>query len=450
MEEITKKTWGFLRETTENAEKAGIDKATDLPRTGLNEYLSVIFPETTDWVHDKSIGELNGKKSRCRPDYKSESLKLIVEFDGLQHYTSPDKIIDDYEKKKSYENAGYKCVRIPYFIQLTQSAVKTLFGVDVSQPLFDPRFPSLNIEKPYPCSPAYLCPAGIARMAKEFRLFPEQYKTNVEYLESLNEPFFTGVDLLKFYYAKEVVMNIENRIIQIFHQRNDDEPESDATAFLYEFEEGIALVTAAHVADDETICVATKESFSETSPKYEILTGIRVKSKMPNSGFRDDDKRDWAIICLTDEIKNALKELGKEPFKGHVTKYFMPLYVSGFPVSACKNKTYDNKRVIKSKPYQYYNVEASDEIYSRYGYNKDEKILIPFHGGKGIYDDKPFEFAKFRHPKGMSGCPITDRNGMLVAFFTEWTPDKEFLVGTRIDVIVNDFNNGKYDQVVVQ
>ena len=50
----------------------------------------------------------------------------------------------------------------------------------------------------------------------------------------------------------------------------------------------------------------------------------------------------------------------------------------------------------------------------------------------------------------MSGGPITDCNGMLVAFFTEWTPDKEFLVGTRMDVIVNDFNNGAYDQVVVQ
>lgn len=192
------KIWGFLRETKEDAQKAGIDKASGLPRTGLDEYLSVIYPETTDWIHDKSIGNLNGKICRCRPDYRSESLKLIVEFDGLQHYTSPDKIIDDFEKKQSYENAGYKCVRIPYFIQLTQSAVKTLFGVDVSQPLFDSRFPSLNIEKPYPCSPAYLCPAGIVRMAKEFKLFPEQYKTNVEYLEKLNDEYRTGVNLLKF------------------------------------------------------------------------------------------------------------------------------------------------------------------------------------------------------------------------------------------------------------
>ena len=50
-----KKVWGFLRETTELANKAGIDKDTGLLRTGLDEYLKVIFPDTNDWIHDKSL-----------------------------------------------------------------------------------------------------------------------------------------------------------------------------------------------------------------------------------------------------------------------------------------------------------------------------------------------------------------------------------------------------------
>lgn len=50
------KQWGFIRETSEIAERAGIDKATGIPRTGLDEYLSVIFPDTDDWVHDKTTG----------------------------------------------------------------------------------------------------------------------------------------------------------------------------------------------------------------------------------------------------------------------------------------------------------------------------------------------------------------------------------------------------------
>ena len=35
--------WGFLRETKEDAAKAGIDKDTGLCRTGLEEYLKVIM-----------------------------------------------------------------------------------------------------------------------------------------------------------------------------------------------------------------------------------------------------------------------------------------------------------------------------------------------------------------------------------------------------------------------
>lgn len=75
------KKWGFLRETNLLAETAGIDKDTGLHRTGLEDYLKVIFPNTDDWIHDKLLGKINDTLYRCRPDYRSESLKLIIEFD---------------------------------------------------------------------------------------------------------------------------------------------------------------------------------------------------------------------------------------------------------------------------------------------------------------------------------------------------------------------------------
>ena len=187
--------WGFLRETTALAKKAGIDKATGLHRTGLEEYLKVIFPKTTDWIHDKTIGDLNGQRHRKRPDYRSETLKIIVEFDGLQHYTNPDIIEKDIENTKLYKSCGYKVVRIPYFIQLTNKAVKTLFDIEVSENLFDEKYSSLSTIGRN--SPAYLCPAGVKRMAEEFRKFPEQYKTNLDYLKQQNDPFKSGVEFLE-------------------------------------------------------------------------------------------------------------------------------------------------------------------------------------------------------------------------------------------------------------
>ena len=187
--------WGFLRETAELAKKAGTDKDTGLHRTGLEDYLKVIFPKINDWIHDKTLGEVNGKVYRSRPDYRSEELKLIIEFDGLQHYTKPDIIEKDFRLTNVYINLGYKVVRIPYFIQLTNKAVKTLFCVEVAEELFDEKISSLGINGLN--TPAYLCPAGVKRMAEEFKKFPEQYKTNIEFLKEQNDPYKTGVEFLE-------------------------------------------------------------------------------------------------------------------------------------------------------------------------------------------------------------------------------------------------------------
>ena len=196
--DVTKEKWGFLRETKELAQKAGIDADTGLHRTGLEEYLAVIFPDVTDWVHDKTVDTLpKDLKCRKRPDYRSEMLKMIVEFDGTPHYTDPKVIRADMEGVELYERFGYKVVRIPFFIQLSNSAVKELFGVDVSEPLFNENIPSIGLGG---ANPANICWAGLCRMAKEFRRFPEQYKTNLEFLKSFNDEYITGANLLDTLY----------------------------------------------------------------------------------------------------------------------------------------------------------------------------------------------------------------------------------------------------------
>ena len=192
--------FGFLRETATLARAAGIDKDTKLHRTGLEEYLKIIFPGINDWIHDKALGELNGLKYKSRPDYRSEKLKLIIEFDGLQHYTKPDIIEKDYRLTKLYISLGYKVVRIPYFIQLTNKAVKTLFDIDIAEELFSEKYSSLGVQRLN--TPAYLCPAGLKRMAEEFMEFPEQYKTNVEFLKSQNDPYKSGVEFLEKEYIE--------------------------------------------------------------------------------------------------------------------------------------------------------------------------------------------------------------------------------------------------------
>lgn len=197
-----KEKWGFLRETEEDAKKAGVDPDTGLHRTGLETYLKAIYPDVNDWVHDKSIPglQVSGKVCRRRPDYRSEKLKLIVEFDGLQHYTNPKVIKSDEEGNIIYKKAGYKVVRIPFFIQLSQDAVKKLFGVSVQQQLFNEEFCSMGINGRN--TPAYLCPAGLQRMAQDFKKFPKQYELNVNFLKKQHNSFETGVEFLEKEYNK--------------------------------------------------------------------------------------------------------------------------------------------------------------------------------------------------------------------------------------------------------
>ncbi len=172
--------WGFLAETKEKAAKAGKDPETNLHHNGLEEYLAVIFPKTDDWIHDRIVPNNIGR--RKRPDYRSESLKLIVEFDGIYHYADPERIIEDQNSNAFYDTLGYKVVRIPFFIQLTNKAVLQLFNVDVKAPLFNGNIPSLGKG----ANPARIRGAGLYRMAKEFLLFPEQYQVNIDYLKSFD------------------------------------------------------------------------------------------------------------------------------------------------------------------------------------------------------------------------------------------------------------------------
>ena len=193
--------WGCLRETSEKSDGSGNDKDTGLCRTGLDRYLSAIYPDVKDWIHDKPINQVyEGRKLRIRPDYRSEKLRMVIEYDGLQHYQSPKNIREDDRKTRIYSALEYRVVRIPYFIQLTNEAVLKLFGIEVPTKLFDGTYPSLGIKEQ--CTPAFLCPAGIDRMAREFSKFPEQYEVNIRALENAGDEYMTGVTLLKEAVAK--------------------------------------------------------------------------------------------------------------------------------------------------------------------------------------------------------------------------------------------------------
>ena len=101
----------------------------------------------------------------------------------------------DIQNTEKYRSFGYKVYRIPFFIQLTNTVVKQLFGREVNEVLFDENIPSMGPKGKN--TPAFLCGAGIIRMAKEFHSFPEQYRINLKALKSYNNEYLTGATLLE-------------------------------------------------------------------------------------------------------------------------------------------------------------------------------------------------------------------------------------------------------------
>jgi len=183
--------YGYMRETTELAEKAQKEHP-GLKFTGLDEYLKVIFPKL-EWVHDKTFGDGH----RIRPDYLCKKAKLIVEFDGLQHYTDPRVIEKDRRNQDIYEDYGYRVIRIPFFVQMTRKVVLELFGVDVGKDLCDPELPSMGTE--FHNTPAYFCVRGLGRMATEMSRFEQQLDVNLKHLIEEDNDKLTGASLMQWF-----------------------------------------------------------------------------------------------------------------------------------------------------------------------------------------------------------------------------------------------------------
>lgn len=110
-------------------------------------------------------------------------------------YQSLKKIRKDRENQTIYESFGFKVIRIPYFINLTNDVVREMFGVNVHGNMFDPNLPSMSIK--WQNTPAFCCNEGIMRMAEDFKRYPQQYEVNIRQLETENDEELSGANILK-------------------------------------------------------------------------------------------------------------------------------------------------------------------------------------------------------------------------------------------------------------
>jgi|SRR5271165_3646990 len=128
-----------------------------LDESSLGRFLRErLDPETISNAHVPTITR------RFRPDYRSEKHRLIVEFDGDQHYRSAKHVIEDKERDRILSDAGYRVIRIPYFVQMTEPVIGGLFGNCIAN-----RAPFKDFRHGFVADtvvfPADFCELGVAR-----------------------------------------------------------------------------------------------------------------------------------------------------------------------------------------------------------------------------------------------------------------------------------------------
>ena len=204
------------------------------------------------------------------------------------------------------------------------------------------------------------------------------------------------------------------------------------------------LFTAAHVSDWVNLCIACQDAFSKSNPKFQTLYGTRMGSKKNAQGKFGKD--DWSIIFLSEQ-PNQHTITSKFCFDNFNTLLFhedkgSPYSMSGYP--NCLNIVDEGAKTFSLTSYTISNLEElSDEDYKRFNVNKNENIA--FYLYRGIYlDSKTLKQRAHVGLRGMSGCPILDKEGNLVAVFSECPPNRKILVGVRIKTIIDDLLSNNF------
>ena len=142
---------------------------------GLNKCLEKLFPNYV-FIHNKFLKLNNAYVTnkygqKIKPDYVCEELKLIIEYDGDQHYTDPIVIFKDIINTECLTQLGYKVVRIPYYIQLDYNTIKYLFNVEYKTPLYEMCYDH-GFTHPLAKLPTTFCIDGIKRFRNELFNIP--------------------------------------------------------------------------------------------------------------------------------------------------------------------------------------------------------------------------------------------------------------------------------------
>ncbi|TLS75054.1 DUF559 domain-containing protein [Mariprofundus erugo] len=125
-----------------------------------------------NYFHNKTVPDSG---IRNRPDHRFIKEKVIIEFDGLQHYQNIDVIKKDRKKDAVYGKMGYRIIRVPFFIQPSTETLNHYFHIEGELQLQYPHGFIIYDSTP----PTYFCSLGLERFIDEFNKLPDTVKNDI-------------------------------------------------------------------------------------------------------------------------------------------------------------------------------------------------------------------------------------------------------------------------------
>jgi len=115
-----------------------------------------------------------------RPDVSIESEKIVIEYDGHHHYQNPAVILGDIERDAAYASFGFRTIRVPFFLQLSNTTIAYWFD-GLIKPGYD------RIKQTYPHGfidetaylPASFCELGVRKFKVEFERLPKHIREDI-------------------------------------------------------------------------------------------------------------------------------------------------------------------------------------------------------------------------------------------------------------------------------
>lgn len=163
----------------------------------LGTLLGEIFPD------DEIIEDRAFKPYRFRPDFYLPDKKLVIEFDGYQHYTNSSIIVSDFKKDSILADLNIDVIRLPYFVQIDAYIIKLLFNKEYNKVSYPHGF----IDKKA-ILPSDFCEMGISRFLNDLDKF-SGIKTDI--IQSLRTKIIQSGD------SRVVIPDqIKNKFIEVF------------------------------------------------------------------------------------------------------------------------------------------------------------------------------------------------------------------------------------------